>query len=46
MDGNTGASAPNNAPKKDPASLRTLLGRTNQDWLSVISVVRSAFTAA
>ena len=32
MDGNTGASAPNNAPKKDPASLRTLLGRTNQDW--------------
>jgi catalase-peroxidase len=28
MTGNTGASA----PKTDPASLRTLLGRTNQDW--------------
>ena len=32
MDGNAGASAPKKDPKKDPAGLRTLLGRTNQDW--------------
>ena len=32
MDGNTGGAAPQNDSKTDPAGLRTLLGRTNQDW--------------
>ncbi len=31
MDGNAGAT-PLNDPKKEPAALRSLLGRTNRDW--------------
>jgi len=32
MDGNAGGSSPLNDPKKEPAALRSLLGRTNRDW--------------
>ena len=32
MDGNAGGPTPLNDPKKEPAALRTLLGRTNRDW--------------
>ncbi|WP_439470292.1 catalase/peroxidase HPI [Brevundimonas sp.] len=32
MDGNAGGPSPLNDPKKEPAALRSLLGRTNRDW--------------
>ncbi|KQW82383.1 catalase/peroxidase HPI [Brevundimonas sp. Root1279] len=32
MDGQAGGPTPLNDPKKEPAALRTLLGRTNRDW--------------
>ena len=32
MDGNAGGPTPLNDPKKEPAALRSLLGRTNRDW--------------
>jgi len=32
MDGNAGGSSPLDDPKKEPAALRSLLGRTNRDW--------------
>ena len=32
MDGHAGGSTPLNNPKKEPAALRSLLGRTNRDW--------------
>lgn len=32
MDGTAGGPTPLNDPKKEPAALRTLLGRTNRDW--------------
>jgi len=32
MDGNAGGATPLNDPKKEPAALRSLLGRTNRDW--------------
>jgi catalase-peroxidase len=32
MDGNAGGPTPLNDPKKEPAALRTLLGRNNRDW--------------
>jgi catalase-peroxidase len=31
-DGNAGGPSPLNDPKKEPAALRSLLGRTNRDW--------------
>jgi catalase-peroxidase len=32
MDGHAGGATPLNDPKKEPAALRSLLGRTNRDW--------------
>ncbi|MDZ4362720.1 catalase/peroxidase HPI [Brevundimonas sp.] len=32
MDGNAGGPSPLHDPKKEPAALRSLLGRTNRDW--------------
>jgi catalase-peroxidase len=32
MDGNAGGPTPLNDPKKEPAAMRSLLGRTNRDW--------------
>jgi len=32
MDGNAGGPSPLDDPKKEPAALRSLLGRTNRDW--------------
>ena len=32
MDGHAGGPSPLNDPKKEPAALRSLLGRTNRDW--------------
>ncbi len=32
MDGHAGGATPLNDPKKEPAALRALLGRTNRDW--------------
>ena len=32
MDGHAGGPTPLNDPKKEPAALRSLLGRTNRDW--------------
>ena len=32
MDGNAGGATPLNDPNKEPAALRSLLGRTNRDW--------------
>ena len=32
MDGNAGGPSPLSDPKKEPAALRSLLGRTNRDW--------------
>jgi catalase-peroxidase len=32
MDGNAGGPSPLNDPNKEPAALRSLLGRTNRDW--------------
>jgi catalase-peroxidase len=32
MDGNAGGPSPLNDPKKEPAALRSLVGRTNRDW--------------
>ena len=32
MDGNAGGPSPLSNPKKEPAALRSLLGRTNRDW--------------
>ena len=32
MDGNAGGPSPLHNPKKEPAALRSLLGRTNRDW--------------
>ncbi|MBX3478188.1 MAG: catalase/peroxidase HPI [Brevundimonas sp.] len=32
MDGNAGGPSPLNDPRKEPAALRSLLGRTNRDW--------------
>ena len=32
MDGHAGGASPLNDPKKEPAALRSLLGRTNRDW--------------
>jgi catalase-peroxidase len=32
MDGQAGGASPLNNPKKEPAALRSLLGRTNRDW--------------
>ena len=32
MDGNAGGASPLNDPNKEPAALRSLLGRTNRDW--------------
>jgi catalase-peroxidase len=32
MDGNAGGPSPLHDPKKEPAALRALLGRTNRDW--------------
>ncbi len=32
MDGHAGGATPLNDPKKEPAALRSLIGRTNRDW--------------